>query len=201
MIEVELKAALGEGELERARARVERAEGPLVFAGRLEDRRFDRVDRALAIMDHVLRLRVYREPAPGSVRATLDWKGPTTYDGGYKRREELNTDIGDPDEFARILDRMGFVISMAIDRDIWQFELEGAVVRFERYPKMDDLVEVEGSPDAIERAITVLELPRTSFTAERLPDFVRRFEARTGERAALSDAELAGLVRYDVNNA
>jgi len=60
---------------------------------------------------------------------------------------------------------------------------------------------VEGSPDAIERAITVLELPRTSFTAERLPDFVRRFEARTGERAALSDAELAGLVRYDVNNA
>src|SRR5262249_28406157 len=154
-----------------------------------------------AVMDHVLRLRVYRDPAPGLLRATLDWKGPTSYDGGYKRREELNSDIGDPDEFARILDRMGFIVTMAIDRDIWQYEVADAVVRCERYPKMDDLVEVEGSPEAIEGAIAVLELPRTSFTAERLPDFVRRFEARTGDHAALSDAELAGLVRYDVSNA
>jgi hypothetical protein len=46
-----------------------------------------------------------------------------------------------------------------------------------------------------------LGLPRESFTTERLPDFARRFEARTGQIAALSDAELAGTVRYDVDNA
>ena len=66
---------------------------------------------------------------------------------------------------------------------------------------MDDLVEVEGAPAAIEKAILVLSIPRASFTGERLPDFVRRFEARTGRNAALSDAELTGAVRYDVSNA
>jgi hypothetical protein len=49
---------------------------------------------------------------------------------------------------------------------------------------------VEGAPDAIERAIAALGMPRTAYTAERLTDFAMRYEARTGERAALSDAEL-----------
>jgi hypothetical protein len=102
---------------------------------------------------------------------------------------------------ATILDRLGLVVTMRIDRDIWQYELRHAIVRFERYPRMDDLVEVEGSPAAIEAAIGALGLPRESFTTERLPDFARRFEARTGQIAALSDAELAGTVRYDVDNA
>jgi len=66
---------------------------------------------------------------------------------------------------------------------------------------MDDLVEVEGSPDQIERAIEVLGLDRAGFTTDRLPDFVRRFEERTGGRAAISDAELAGDARFDVSNA
>jgi hypothetical protein len=66
---------------------------------------------------------------------------------------------------------------------------------------MDDLVEVEGAPDAIEAAIRALGLPRESFTPERLPDFAQRFQARTGQPAALSDAELAGTVRYDIANA
>ena len=66
---------------------------------------------------------------------------------------------------------------------------------------MDDLVEVEGPPEAIESAIEVLGLERSSFTAERLPDFARRFEARTGERAALCDAELAGDYKYDLEQA
>jgi hypothetical protein len=90
---------------------------------------------------------------------------------------------------------------MQIDRAIWQYDLQGATVRFERYPRMDDLVEVEGDPATIERAISILGLPRDSFTTERLPDFARRFEARTGQSAALSDGELAGGVRYDVSNA
>jgi hypothetical protein len=55
---------------------------------------------------------------------------------------------------------------------------------------MDVLVEVEGEPDAIEAAIEALGLPRGTFTNERLPDFVNKFEHRTGVRAAISDREL-----------
>ena len=200
MIETELKALVPD--LATTRRRVESASGQLTFAGRLEDRRYDRSDLSLAALDHVLRLRVYRDAKGKVTRASIDWKGPSSTSGAYKQREELNSDVaGDPEHLAQILHRLGFAVTMQIDREIWQYALEGAVVRFERYPRMDDLVEVEGTPEAIERAIGILALDRESFTAERLPDFVRRFEARTGRSAALSDAELAGGVRYDVSNA
>ena len=83
-------------------------------------------------------------------------------------------------------------MTRAIDRDIEQFELGEAMVRFERYPRMDDLVEVEGEPEALERAIAALEIPRAAYNADRLADFAVRYEERTGERAALSHAELSG---------
>ena len=201
MIELELKAVVPD--LVDARRRVEQGGGRLTFAGRLEDRRYDRRDGSLAERDHVLRLRVYRDASGGVSSASVDWKGPSSLNEGYKQREELTSDfgVGSIENFARILERLDFVVTMQIDRDIWQYDLVGAAVRFERYPRMDDLVEVEGAPAAIEKAIVVLSLPRESFTGERLPDFIRRFEARTGRDAALSDAELAGAVRYDVSNA
>ena len=200
MIELELKAVVPD--LTSARRLVESQGGQLTFAGRLEDIRYDHADRSLTAKDLVLRLRVYRNSSDGVIRASLDWKGPTTFNDRYKQREELNVEIGDASEtLATILDRLDLVVTMRIDRAIWQYDLRGAVVRFERYPRMDDLVEVEGAPAAIEAAIRVLALPRESFTTERLPDFARRFEARTGQMAALSDAELAGTVRYDVENA
>lgn len=200
MIETELKALVPD--LGSARRRVESAGGRMTFSGRLEDRRYDRSEPSLASLDHVLRLRVYRDGSGNALRASLDWKGPSSTSGAYKQREELNCEVASgPEQLAQILDRLGFTVTMQIDRQIWQYELEKAVVRFERYPRMDDLVEVEGTPEAIERAIITMGLERDSFTAERLPDFVRRFEARTGRVAALSDAELAGAVRYDVSNA
>jgi hypothetical protein len=61
---------------------------------------------------------------------------------------------------------------------------------------MDVLVEVEGSPAAIERAIGSMELARSAFSSARLPEFVVGYEARTGQRAALCDRELSGEFRY-----
>jgi predicted adenylyl cyclase CyaB len=196
MIEVELKAVVDD--LDRRRALVEAAGGRLAYAGRLEDRRWDTPDRALGQRDEVLRVRVYRSTA--GARGSLDWKGPTTFDNGYKRREELTT-TAEPEALEAILRRLGMIVTRAIDREIVQYELDGAVVRFERYPRMDVLVEVEGSPDAIERAIVVIGLPRANFTSERLPDFVRRYERRTGGSAALCDAELTGPASYRLEDA
>lgn len=197
MLELELKSVVTD--LDAARQRLTRAGARLVYAGRLEDRRYDTEYRSLQMRDHVLRVRTYR--GDDGARATIDWKGPTRYQGSYKAREELNASVADADALAQILDRLGYRVTMAIDREIWQYELGAATVRFERYPRMDDLVEVEGAPDAIEHAIATLALPRADFTSERLPDFVARYEARAGHAAALSDAELAGRVHYPHENA
>jgi predicted adenylyl cyclase CyaB len=197
MREVELKAVVDSIPLRIAN--VERAGARLVFRGRLEDCRYDTADRQLSSRDDVLRLRVYRDER--GARAELGWKGPTQYENGYKVRDEIAARSPDADALRHILERAGFVIIREIDRDISQYDLHGATVRFEHYPRMDDLVEVEGEPEAIERAIAAIGLPREAFTSERLFDFVRRWEERTGQSAALCDRELTGEHPYALEDA
>ncbi len=192
MREVELKALVGD---ERAvRARVEAAGARLVLAGRLEDRRYDTADRALAARDEVIRLRIHHAGDAGGRRAQLDWKGPTRSEDGYKVREEISSAVSDPDAIAGILAGLGLAVTREIDRDIAEYTLVGATLRFEHYPRMDVLLEVEGPPAAIERAIAATGLPRAAFTEERLADFVARYEARTGTRAAVCARELDGEI-------
>jgi predicted adenylyl cyclase CyaB len=197
MREVELKAVVDS--LPARIANVERAGGRLVFRGRLEDCRYDTVDRQLRLRDDVLRLRVYRDER--GARAELGWKGPTRYEDGYKVRDEVGARSPDADALRHILERLGFLVTREIDREITQYELDGATVRFERYPRMDDLVEVEGDPTAIERAIAAIGLPREAFSSDRLFEFVRRWEERTGESAALCDRELSGEHPYALEDA
>ncbi len=195
--EVELKALIDDEALRRAR--VEAAGATLVYEGRLEDRRFDTPGRALSLRDYVVRLRTWR--GADGVRAALDWKGPTRYEDGYKVRDELTTTLGAPDALQAMLLNLGYIITREIDRHIVQYDLGGAMVRFERYPRMDVLVEVEGTPELIEAAIATIGLPREAFTTERLPDFVARFELRTGQEAALADIELAGQHPFRMEDA
>lgn len=197
MREVELKSVVDD--VQARRAQVEAAGGRLVYVGRLLDARYDLPDHSMVMRDHVLRLRVYHGGESRS--GQLDWKGATRYEGGFKVREEISTSVGDPDSLVEILERVGFIVTIEIDREIAQYELAGAIVRFEEYPDMDPLVEVEGPPEAIENAVRLIGLPREGFTAERLLSFVARFEARTGRRASLSKAELRGDRAYRVEDA
>ncbi|HXY31945.1 MAG TPA: class IV adenylate cyclase [Gemmatimonadaceae bacterium] len=197
MREVELKAVLDAWDVRRAR--VERAGAALTFAGRLEDRRYDTPDRQLLSRDEVLRLRTYLDARGG--RCELAWKGPTGIEGGFKVREELHCAVGDPRTLAAMLEHLGYVVTLAIDRTIAQFDLGGAIVRFERYPRMDDLVEVEGTPEAIEHGIAATGIARGRFTAEALPAFVERFESRTGQRAVLSDSADAVVLTQSLRDA
>ena len=188
MREVELKAVLDSWDDRRARLMTGGA--ILDFAGHLEDRRYDTSDRSLAARDIVLRLRTYRDAS--GARTELEFKGPTAYEQEYKVREEIGSTVLDSESVAFILVGLGYIVTRAIDRDIEQFEIGEAMVRFERYPRMDDLVEVEGEPEALERAIAALGMPRAAYNADRLTDFAARYETRTGKRAMLSDAERAG---------
>lgn len=186
MREVEVKAVVADPE---AAERLLLASGAkLVFAGTLNDRRYDTADGTLAERGEVLRVRRYA--GVSGDKTVLDWKGPSDVQAGYKVREEISTGISDASALAPMLEKLGYVIVREIDRRITQYESNGAVIRFEFYPRMDTLVEVEGEPDAIERAIETLGMSRGEFTGESLDAFVLRFERRTGVRAATSDREL-----------
>jgi len=194
MREVELKAVVDD--LAGARKRVEKAGAKLVFEGSLSDSRYDVESRELAERDEVLRVRRYE--ALGSSKTYLEWKGPTEIQDVYKIREEISTLVEDFESLTRILKSLGFIVTMEIDREVAQYELGGATLRFETYPRMDVLVEVEGEPDSIELAIEALGMPRGLFNSDRLPGFVERFEQRTGVRAAICARELEGDYSFRV---
>ena len=161
----------------------------LVFQGEMTDRRYDR-GRSLEARDEVLRLRVYRpvDGGGGAAYGVLAWKGPVSTRGAYRHRAELESRIADPDAALALLQRLGLEVTLRIDRTITQYRLGAAVLRVERYPAMDTLLEVEGEPAAIERAIAATGLPRERFVPESLPYFVRAYERRTGRRAELAAA-------------
>jgi adenylate cyclase class IV len=177
--ELELKARVEDpAALEAA---LLRAGAELVFRGEMHDRRFDR-GGALDARDEVLRLRTYRGT---SSYGMLAWKGPVSVRGGYKRRAEHETRLESPDAALAILERLGYEVAMRIDRTIAEYRLAQAAVRIEWYPVMDILVEVEGEPAAIERAIAATGIPRDRFLPESLPFFIAAYEGRTGRAAVI----------------
>jgi adenylate cyclase class IV len=181
--ELEVKARVEDPE--GLRAALARAGAELQFRGDMIDRRFDR-DRTLARRDEVLRLRLYR-PADGApAYGVLGWKGAHSKRGAYRHRAEAEARVADPDQAVTILERIGFSVSLRIDRRVEVYRLAGAVLRLEWYPAMDVLLEVEGEPGAIEQAIAATGLDRDGFLAESLPYFVARYEARTGRSALLA---------------
>lgn len=198
MRETELKGVVPD--LDVARRALLDAGAHATFTGALIDWRYDTPDLRLRTRDEVLRVRVTRTNG-GSERACLDFKGPTSYPDGYKVREEIGTDVQSAATIDAILRGLGYVVCREIEREVEVYALDETVVRFERYPRMDVLCEVEGEPAGIERAIVRMGLDRSSFTVERLSDFARRFEARTGQRAALSARELAGDYTYRLDDA
>jgi predicted adenylyl cyclase CyaB len=189
--EVEVKSVVDD--VDRTRRRIEAAGARLTFEGRLEDRRYDTADRRLAADDQVLRLRMFADDV--AVHAALEWKGPTRHEHGYKVRDEVSVEVAEPAPMAAILERLGYTVVGEIDRRVAQYAFDRAVIRFERYPRMDALVEVEGPPDAIERAIDALGLDRQGFSADRLPAFMARFEQRTGTPAAVNQQQLVDIVK------
>lgn len=197
MRETELKAVVPDES--QCLARLLAAGATQRSEARLEDRRYDYPDRRLTMRDVVLRLRVRRNDSGSS--ASLDWKGAASFEAGYKHRDETSVAVGSPEQMAAILDALGYVVTRAIDRDVRELQLHGAILRFERYPRMDTLLEVEGPENAIEEAIRASGIPRESFTPDRLFMFVQRYEARTGQRAAICDDEASGHYRFPLEDA
>ena len=185
MREIELKSVVDD--LAQSRRRVQEAGGQLLFEGWMVDRYYATA-APTSVNGDSLRVRSYQGSWPA--RTEFTWKGPALRDTGYKVREELSTVVADEQVLMHILQRLGFTVMRILEREVIHISCAGAMIRFEQFPRMDTLVEVEGEPDAIERVIQEMGLPRAGFTSESLAEFVRRFEERTGRPALLARSQL-----------
>jgi predicted adenylyl cyclase CyaB len=182
--ELELKAVVPDPD--QFRRRIGGAGAVRHFAGRMTDVRFDR-EADLSLRDEVLRVRTFHHP-DGRTEALVAWKGPTLRSPeGYKLREEIELPVAagtaDP---GRLFLALGYRPVGLVEREVEIYRLGDATVRLETYPRMDVLVEIEGEPAAIERAVAASGIARAEFTAEPLAEFVRRFEQRSGQPALLA---------------
>ncbi len=175
--------------------RLAAAGGVVTFRGRMSDRRYDLAGGALTARDEVLRVRTFAAAAGSPGRpAEVAWKGPTRRAGDYKEREEHQLAIADPGAAETILSRLGFAVTDTVDRCVEYFRLPDAVARIEWYPRMDVLVEIEGTPAGIEGAMRASGFARERFSSDRLVDFAARFRERTGTVPALG-LSVAGAER------
>jgi predicted adenylyl cyclase CyaB len=188
--ELELKAVVADPDAFRRRVRAAGASPG--FQGRMTDIRYDRAAE-LAMRDEVLRVRTFHHP-DRRVEAIVAWKGPTLRSPeGYKLRDEIELPVGDGGPGpGRLLLALGYRPVHVMEREVEIYRLDRATLRLETYPRMDVLLEIEGDPAAIERAVAASGIPRGEFTAEPLVEFVRRFEQRSGQPALLASGQPGG---------
>jgi adenylate cyclase class IV len=188
--ELEVKAVITDPDA--VRRSLETAGARLDFRGLMRDRRFDR-DGGLSQRDEVLRVRVWQAEEVSHQRAQVAWKGPTSRNAaGYKQRQEIEFAAEDGVHAVRFLEALGYQVVEAIDRFVEVRELHGTVARLEWYPRMDVLLEIEGTEEGIEELIRVVGIPRDQCLSDSLIQFAARYSARTGTPAILAEAGLNG---------
>jgi adenylate cyclase class IV len=189
--ELELKAVVHDAAALRHALR--HAGATLAFRGMMRDRRLD-CGGALVAREEVLRLRTY-EPESGPGRCEITWKGPTTVTPtGYKQREEVECGALDGEAAFTIFRALGYEVVHAIDRFVELWHHPDASARLEWYPRMDLLLEIEGTAEGMERLIAALGLDRSHCRPDALNEFAARYAARSRQRAVWAEADLAGTV-------
>lgn len=117
--------------------------------------RYDTPDQALTQQGIILRLRE-------DDRVRLTFKGPfESIVEGLQTRFEAEVEVGDFQTMDLILKKLGFQPSMVYDKYRTSYGVRGAEVVLDQMP-FGNFVEVEGSPEQIEAALTGLGLEQAS---------------------------------------
>lgn len=148
--ETEVKIPVSD--LERVRERLLELDAERVIPSARETNIvFDFADARLQNAESLLRLRKFGE------RWRLTFKGPPSFEGAVKHREELEFGLDDGAVLAHVLERLGLepIRRYEKDREYWRFE--GVEVTLDRTP-MGSFVEIEGQSDLLESAARHLGL-------------------------------------------
>ena len=148
--ESELKIPVTGFEPVRASLRRERAVVVQVMAREI-NLLLDQHDGRLRTAGSLLRLRQHGD------RNLLTLKGPVSYSGSIKVREEHETGFSDLPRMVEIFERIGFSVFMKYEKDREEWLLGEFSVVLDHTP-MGNFVEVEGPPDRLEWAARLLGL-------------------------------------------
>ncbi len=119
---------------------------------------FDDAARSMLASDCGLRVRAL-EVLDGVARpSTVTYKGRRT-GGAFKRREEIETTVGDPSAMCALLARLGFVEALCYQKRRESWRLDRCEVDLDDLPHLGLFVEIEGPDEAaIEAARLALGL-------------------------------------------
>jgi adenylate cyclase class 2 len=140
-VEIEAKMSVPDLDVVRSRLRELGAEG-----GRrtLETNTFfDTEDRSLLAADEGLRLRRNHDEASGADEHVITYKGPRQH-GQVKTRDEVEVTVGDYDDAAQLLERLGFIRVLSFEKRRESWKLGGCKVELDELPYLGTFVEVEG---------------------------------------------------------
>jgi adenylate cyclase class 2 len=94
-----------------------------------------------------LRLRLARDLVTGAVKAIVTFKGPRR-PGAVKSREEIETQVTDPDSMIAILRALGFEQALSFEKKRESWRLDGCQVELDEVPYLGTFVEIEGPSEA-----------------------------------------------------
>jgi adenylate cyclase class 2 len=136
---------------------------------------FDRADGRLKAAGSALRVRRY------GGRWVLTYKGPSTYRGGVREREELELEVADGDTLAAIFAHLGLEPDLRYekDREVWRL---GPVEVVLDHTPLGDFVEIEGRAEEIGPAALALGLDPSDAVRG---SYVRLWERRRSEHPEL----------------
>jgi len=148
--ETEIKIPVAD--LAAVRRRLEQREATLVH-GPLRERNalFDTDDGRLRAAGQTLRVRTV------GGRHLLTLKGPVTYRGAVKTRDELEVEFADRRIVEEILQHLGFSVVVEYEKDREEWHLDPAIISLDHTP-MGDFVEIEGPPDSLFSAAAAMGL-------------------------------------------
>ena len=112
---------------------------------------FDDPEGRLVAAKEALRVRHARG------RGILTFKGPASFDGPIKRREELEVEVSDPVLLETILERLGYAAKFRYEKRREEFRWRDCVVALDETP-IGSFIEIEGEAGAIGEAVTALGL-------------------------------------------
>jgi len=112
---------------------------------------FDDERGTLAATGRALRLR------RTDTEALLTFKGPARFENGVKIRRENETRVSDAGQTEAILAGLGYVRRFRYEKRREEWELEDCAIALDETP-IGSFVEVEGTPPAIRRVVSLLGL-------------------------------------------
>jgi len=127
---------------------------PLGQSGREVNVLFDTPERSLAVSGQALRLRRF------SGSWIMTFKGPVSYRGRVKEREEVELEVEDGQALADILQRLGLSPAVRYEKDRQLWRLGEVEVALDHTP-IGDFVELEGRREALDEVALSLGLDPT----------------------------------------